>query len=152
YNFSLKPPTGGLAPTISNDPAARELHELLGNDNQINAVLHPFNSDNGDASLHIELSKGNAVEGENGEWRLQISGAKVEDRKPIHAWVEETLNRELFFLDHIDNEVTITIPGTARSVITVGAIDIAASAHMMKPYGNSSSGPCRDGREKPEVV
>ena len=48
--------------------------------------------------------------------------------------------------------MTITIPGTAKDVITVGAIDIGASSRMMKPYGYSSSGPCQNGQEKPEVV
>jgi subtilisin family serine protease len=152
YRFRVKPPTGGYAPAIFQDRTAKELHELLENSNQIDAVLRMFNPENGDGSLHLELSRGNAAEVEGGEWLLEISGVNVQERQPIHGWVEETLNRDLFFLDHVDDEVTITIPGTAKDVMTVGAIDIAASSQMMKPYGNSSSGPSRKGQEKPEVV
>ena len=150
YRFRVRPPAGDFSPAIFQDATAKELHERLENGNQIHAVLRVFNPENGDGSLHIEISKGDAAEVQGGEWMLEISGVEVRDRQPIHAWVEETLNRDLFFLDHLDDEVTITIPGTARDVITVGAIDI--SAPMMKPYGNSSSGPSRKGQEKPEVV
>ena len=150
YRFRVRPPTGDFSPAIFQDATAKELHERLDNGNQIQAVLRVFNPENGDGSLHIEISKGDAAEVQGGEWMLEISGVEIRDRQPIHAWVEETLNRDLFFLDHLDDEVTITIPGTARDVITVGAIDI--SAPMMKPYGNSSSGPSRKGQEKPEVV
>ncbi len=152
YQFRVKPPGGDYSPPIFQDPTARQLNELLENGNQIHAILSMFNRENGDGSLHIEISKGNLTEVESGEWRLEISGIEIWDRQPIHAWVEEIPNREIFFLDHINDEVTITIPGTAKDVITVGAIKISASSTMMKPYINSSLGPSRKGQEKPEVV
>jgi subtilisin family serine protease len=66
--------------------------------------------------------------------------------------LEETLNRELYFLDNMNDEVTITIPGTATHVITVGAIEVSAASPLMKAYSHSSQGPDRKGQEKPEIV
>src|SRR6185503_7082866 len=97
-----------------------------------------------DRSLHIEILKGTHGQVQDGEWYLEITALQIGDRQPIHAWLEELPNRELFFLDYIDDEYTITIPGTAENVITVGAVEIGGVPTMMKPYKNSSWGPSRN--------
>jgi len=63
---------------------------------RVNALLRMFNPENGDGSLHLELSRSNASGVESGEWLLENSGVSVRDRRPIHAWIEETPNRDMF--------------------------------------------------------
>ena len=69
-------------------------------------------------------------------------------RGDIHAWIERGSGPPTEFVTHDDEEMTISVPGTARSVITVGAVDAGgrcASATF------SSFGPTRDGTERPDV-
>lgn len=153
YRFRVRPP--GPASRWSGEiegPLRAGLDESLQNGNRLQATLNMINPENGDGSLRVTISRGDAGRVEDGRWLLEIGGVDVKDKKPIHAWVEETLNREVSFVDHLDDEVTITIPGTAKHVITVGAIQGSPGSTLMKPYDHSSSGPARDGQEKPEVV
>ena len=147
YRFRVKSPGGVASPFIDGTHA--ELNEYLNNDNQIYAFLTPYHGDNGDASLYLAISPGKAAEVEEGEWVLEIAGLEVPKNEPVHAWVEWMPNRDVFFQDYINDEVTVTIPGTAKHVISVGAIEVS---DFMKSFERSSWGPSRKGLEKPEIV
>jgi endonuclease G len=147
YRFELQPPGGSLSPPI--DSEHKELKEYLSNDNQVSAVLAPYRAENGAGFLNIEISKGRRDEVEKGEWRLKITGIQVAEDKPLHAWVELMPDRQLFFLDDAEDKYTITIPGTSDHVISVGAIEVS---DYISPYENSSWGPTRNGREKPDLM
>jgi endonuclease G len=83
-----------------------------------------------------------------GEWLLEIRSAAVPDDGAIHCWIERTQGIPSSFLSHADEEMTLSIPGTASSVITVGAVD----ARKPIQVGDFSSyGPTRDGQKKPVV-
>ena len=99
--------------------------------------------DNGDDHLLITLGGGDAVIA-SGTWVLEMRSLGVPDPGKIHAWIE----RGSSFLDHIDPEMTLSIPGTAPSAITVGAVNPKSPTEI---GSFSSFGPTRDGRRKPEV-
>lgn len=103
--------------------------------------------DNGDSLLAIDLgsaSKPAAI----GEWQLEIECLKAPESGVVHAWLERTQGVPSSFTGFDDPEVTLSIPGTAASVIAVGAVD----ARMPLRLGEFSSfGPTRDGQKKPLV-
>jgi subtilisin family serine protease len=66
----------------------------------------------------------------------------------LHAWIERTQGVPSSFLNHGSEEMTLSIPGTASSVIAVGAVD-ASRPIQVGPF--SSYGPTRDGQKKPLV-
>jgi endonuclease G len=103
--------------------------------------------DNGDDLLLIELgnAKGAAA---FGEWLLEIHAVAAPDSGEIHAWIERSQGVPTSFLNHLSEEMTLSIPGTASSVIAVGAVD-ASQPIQVSPF--SSYGPTRDGQKKPIV-
>jgi endonuclease G len=103
--------------------------------------------DNGDSLLLIELGDATAPAGP-GEWLLEIRSASVPEGGEIHAWIERTQGAPSEFLRHGSEEVTLSIPATASSVIAVGAVDASKPIQL----GDFSSyGPTRDGQKKPLV-
>jgi endonuclease G len=83
-----------------------------------------------------------------GKWQLEIKSAAVPEGGDIHAWIERTPGVPSAFLDHMSEEMTLSIPGTAASVIAVGAVE-AAEPIAVGTF--SSYGPTRDGQRKPLV-
>jgi subtilisin family serine protease len=69
----------------------------------------------------------------------------------MHGWMELNPHRIAAFTTFANDEVTLTVPGTAPDVITVGATKID---DLMIPFENSSLGPTRGrlGCEKPVIM
>lgn len=85
-----------------------------------------------------------------GKWRLDIEAHQVASSAVIHAWIEKVgRGPSLQFSKHQQEEMTLSIPGTAHSVITVGAVH---STVPLRTTDSSSYGPTRDERAKPDVV
>jgi len=103
--------------------------------------------DNGDSLLLIKLGNETA-EAAEGDWLLEIHGVKIREGGEVHGWIERTQGEPSSFLNHRDEEMTLSIPGTAQSVIAVGAVD-ACSPIRVGAF--SSYGPTRDGQKKPLV-
>jgi endonuclease G len=108
---------------------------------------HP---DNGDSRLVVELGTGPGLNLlAQGEWILEIEAVKVRTAAEVHAWLERGGSRPSEFIEHTNEDMTLSVPGTAFNVIAVGAVDTG------KPYrvGKFSSyGPTRDRRNKPDIV
>jgi endonuclease G len=105
--------------------------------------------DDGDSRLLITLTPPpGAPQLLSGEWRLQIDCKTIRSNREMHAWIERTKERNLRFTNHISEEITLSIPGTAQTVISVGSIN-ATSAFSVSHF--SAYGPTRDGRYKPEI-
>jgi subtilisin family serine protease/CheY-like chemotaxis protein len=83
-----------------------------------------------------------------GEWQLEIEAADVRDGA-VHVWLERYAERATEFLNHVSEEMTLSIPATAHYVVSVGAV---GSSVPLKLADYSSYGPTRDGRKKPELV
>jgi endonuclease G len=104
--------------------------------------------DNGDSQLAIEIGD-NVSKAPPGIWQLEIVGEQVPEGGEIHAWIERGLGAPSSFTKHMNEEMTLSIPGTAKTVITVGAVDAAVP---IETGSFSSYGPTRDGRNKPDVA
>lgn len=66
----------------------------------------------------------------------------------IHGWIERSQGAATSFIDHANEDMTLSIPATASSVIAVGAVD-ASNPIRVGPF--SSYGPTRDKQNKPLV-
>jgi endonuclease G len=110
-----------------------------------------FHADNGDSRLIVTVTPGSAVFGSiaRGEWALEIESNDVRSDGRIDAWVERIDSRPIAFTSHQDEEMTLTIPATARTVIAVSAVQKASRFNLNR---QSSYGPTRDERAKPDLA
>jgi subtilisin family serine protease len=142
YRFQLKSPSGELSEWVGRANPAPNGALLK---SQMNFVeRHP---DNGDSLLKIVVD--NDFSPTENEWKLTIEAVEVAAQGDIHAWVERGGYPPTEFINHDSEEMTLSIPGTSRSVITVAAID--AATPIVVGYF-SSYGPTRDNREKPDIA
>jgi endonuclease G len=145
YKFQLKSPSGDLSEWIEQkNPDVDGYFKTRGPFEMKLVTLHP---DNGDNLLKLEVDNGVSPITAS-DWTLLVQAVNVPAKGEIHAWIERGAQAATQFLNHDDEEMTLTIPGTSRSVITVGAID-ADTPIVVGDF--SSFGPTRDGREKPDV-
>jgi subtilisin family serine protease len=142
YKFQLRSPSGDLSDWVDRaNPATKGAATKF----QMNFVeRHP---DNGDSLLKIVVD--NAYSATESEWKLTIAAVQVPAQGDIHAWVERGGYAPTEFTNHDSEEMTLSIPGTSHSVITVAAID-ANDPIMVGDF--SSYGPTRDNREKPDIA
>jgi endonuclease G len=83
-----------------------------------------------------------------GRWELEVRARRIGQGNPLHIWVERMDSRAVRF-EPEDPDMTLSIPGTARAVITVGACDTGATPRLLPA---SSWGLTRDGRNAPDIV
>jgi endonuclease G len=83
-----------------------------------------------------------------GRWELEVRARRIGQGKPLHIWVERMDSRAVRFQPE-DPEMTLSIPGTAHAVITVGACDTGETPRLLPA---SSWGLTRDGRSAPDIV
>jgi len=113
---------------------------------EVHIIMHPNHHDNGDSRLAIRVwYQNNAIEMKT--WRIIVGNRGGRVGGLIHAWIENREEREATFTSDLAESCTVTIPGTARTVITVGA---SAQGENGAAWF-SSFGPTRDGRKKPEI-
>lgn len=106
--------------------------------------------DNSDNLLVITIEPdGSSIQG--GLWTLRLLGKTIlsPGAGVVHAWVERHRSRALVFDSGDNDEMTLSIPGTANHVITVGA---CGSAMPLQLTTSSSWGLTRDRRPKPDLV
>lgn len=143
--FALLDPQGNRSPTVS--VAAPVANAALGGNVCMLALRFPH-PDNGHHLLQITIiPDSTAIQA--GKWTLEIVGTSVAGARPmIHAWVERDQSRSVRFLTGDCNAMTISVPGTAEHVITVGA---CGSSLPIRVPAFSSQGLTRDGRPKPDL-
>lgn len=116
-----------------------------------NLVLIDYDLSNslaGDSLVRVRVRRGAAPSIQTGEWSLEITAGRVVSEGTINAWFERLNDRPTEFLNHQSNEITLSVPGTAESVITVAAVN---SALPLVVHPRSSYGLTRDHRKKPEL-
>ena len=110
-------------------------------------ALSEGHSDNGHNRLAISVER-RTNDIIDGPWRLQLLGNHLVSRDGIvHVWAERVRFRSIKFLNP-DRKMTLSVPGTAQSIVTVGA---CGSTMPMRLLNMSSLGLTRDGRPKPEL-
>lgn len=105
--------------------------------------------DNGHGRLRIEIGKGSASAIRDGKWQLEIVNAAQTQPQELHAWVERTDWQPIAFTNFPSVETTLTIPGTAKSVITVAAVDAGPAVRVARFSGY---GRTRTNDEKPDIA
>lgn len=145
FEFVLVDPAGNhshhctrATPKISGAFSAGETYSLL------YTAFHP---DNGDSRLAILVTAAPSGLIRPGVWKLKVRGTRVQSAGRIDAWIERLDRRPTRFTNHQEEEITLSIPGTAPSVITVGAVDLNGANTNASSFGLT-----RDGRRKPDVV
>lgn len=108
--------------------------------------------DNGDNRLSITIEQGagqTSVPLDNDVWTLELEGRRIESRdEKFHIWAERNGVRATKFLVP-DESTTLSIPGTARTVICVGASNSETPTRMNR---SSSQGLTRTGEFKPDLA
>ncbi len=144
--FRLGSPAGAWSDWVSD--ATPDVSGTLKPGGVFSLQLTKRHIDNGDSQLRIEL--GDASGGVMpGTWTLEIVAEDVKTSGIVHAWIGRGGGTPSAFEDFISQDVTLTIPATSQSVITVGAVEASTEAFL---GAFSSRGPTRDGRDKPDVV
>jgi endonuclease G len=143
--FRLGHPDGSWTEWVTEQ--APNLAGSLGAGGEFHLQLTRLHVDNGDNQLRVEI--GGATGGVcSGTWTVHIKAVAVSSGQPIHAWIERGGPAASGFTDWARPEMTLTVPGTSDTVITVGAV--ASNGSRLGQF--SSFGPTRDDRKKPDLV
>jgi subtilisin family serine protease len=114
----------------------------------------------GDTRVTLILSRGTAPFLQPGVWKVHLRSGTVADGR-YDAWIERTSRspageQARFTAASTDESRTISIPGTAKRIITVGSYVTRPSAGEEASRGQvsrfSSRGPTRYGGLKPELA
>jgi subtilisin family serine protease/pimeloyl-ACP methyl ester carboxylesterase len=144
--FVLKAPDGSSSAVVS-DRSTKVLSNLGGN--RCSFELTPNHPLNGDSLLAIRI-RPDETDIQVGEWKLDVTGVSVFSGGRVDAWVErDDKARAVKFTSGDNDEMTLSIPGTADTVITVAA---CLSSLPTRLTTNSSFGPTRKGNTKPELA
>jgi len=122
--------------------------------NEVNIVSTDDASNIGDVRTAIFISKGDADRIQPGKWRLHLRGDTIHGDGAFHAWIErsgEPRADEQAKFTEPSNDATISIPGTARRIITAGSFITRGDGSVGQISIFSSRGPTRYGLMKPEL-
>ncbi|OEJ23461.1 hypothetical protein AS594_02120 [Streptomyces agglomeratus] len=147
-SLRITPPTGTASAEIAPGTTITDLDLPGGNKAFVDSVVH--HSQNGDNRIYVQLSPGSQTAIRSGTWSLTLIGQTVADSGRWHAWMERGRTVPQFIGSHRNDEITISVPGTSRKVVT-------AASYITKGAGQgnlstfSSRGPTRDGRKAPTL-
>jgi endonuclease G len=142
--FTLIDPAGNRSGTVSA-AIPKDSASLGGNHCQLSLTC--LHRDNGDNLLLVNILPGAQLI-QPGQWRLEMLGLSIPGGGEVHAWVERDSSRAVNFATGDNDEMTLSIPGTARTVITVAACE---SVIPLRLIDSSSWGLTRDRRPKPDL-
>jgi subtilisin family serine protease len=147
YEFRLQDPDLQFSsPLVANASTS----EKLSTRNNLDAVYEQYATTNQRRSrLFVVISRGEKEDVQPGEWLLSIRATDFRAPDRFNAWLEDKQDRAVSFKADAKDECTITVPGTGREVITVGAITPDNDGRI---YQFGSHGPNADGVMKPDLV
>lgn len=123
--------------------------------NVVKARVEVDSEQTGDTATTIIISRGSARSIQRGTWTLVLRAGAVKVGR-FDAWIERTVRpggeQMRFAEDSYDPTRTISIPGTARNVITVGAYIAGGGDAAVEVALFSGRGPTRYGQCKPELL
>jgi subtilisin family serine protease/pimeloyl-ACP methyl ester carboxylesterase len=143
--FELVDPAGNRSEIVSKNAPAFD--DYLGI-NRCIVTLTDLHPDNGDSCLKITILSDPTGEIQSGTWMLQVEGISIASPEGlIDVWLERDDTRPTHFLNE-EEKYTLSIPGTARYVITVSACEAVTPMRLVT---SSSMGRTRDNRPKPDL-
>ncbi len=143
----LLDPTG--APTGAVSPASPTASGKLPSGDGFILTYTRFHHDNGDSRFLATVYAADFAGVAAGEWTIEVTGRSVRSDGEMNFWLERDGRRLVRFKTDASAEMTLSIPGTARTVIAVASID-ANDPFTIASY--SSVGPTRDRRRKPDLA
>ena len=152
YRFQLRAPSGDLSQWV--DEKNPDVDGYFKKRGQYELKLVKRHPSNADSLLKIKASNGVSPIAAS-DWTLNVQAVRIVKKGDIHAWLERNNQTKVEFVNHDNEEMTLSVPGTSDSVITVSAInpDATINGEFVVEVGDFSSyGPTRDGREKPDVA
>jgi subtilisin family serine protease len=146
YRFQLRSPLGETSAWV--DRSNQDVEAYFRRHGGYRIQLAQTNPGNTCAKLQIELACGSSKR-DIAQWTLMIEAIFVRREGDLQAWIERNGTEPLTeFANHDTEEMTISVPGTAEEVITVGAVEAVTPVRI----GTFSSfGPTKDGRKKPDI-
>jgi len=142
--FVLIDPAGNRSPRVT--ASNNSVTVVLGG-NKCVLKLTSYHPDNGDNQLSI-LIYDQVNEIQRDYWKLEVHGIQINSaNETIDIWVERNNARAVEF-SFSEHHRTLSIPGTAKHVICVGA---TTKANPPGLYRRSSYGPTRTAAKKPEI-
>lgn len=116
--------------------------------NLVRMRVRPKHPDNGDNALYITIEP-DSQPIRPGPWKLEVRGLHVSAQTTgLHIWVERSGERAVRFINSSERH-TLSVPGTAEEIITVGATDLRSPFPGV--IDASSYGPTRRNAAKPEL-
>jgi endonuclease G len=147
YEFVLQTPNGGRYPI----PVDKDVREVLDTRNSLQARYSQYAGETARLSkLVLEISPGNKIAVQSGDWILNMRPLKYQAADQVHAWLELSDTRDIKFKYRGESMWTITVPGTSDDVITVAAMAAAGSGAEI--YQEGSMGPALSGVIKPDII
>jgi len=157
---SVQPPSGNATAWTSLNEMPKNAVLAGGNRIRIDAEYDPEGT--GDNLINVFFAAGGSAIGIlPGTWRVLLRARTIGADGRVHAWLERTARRPAaeqlrFSASSYDPSCTISIPGTARRVITVGSYVTTPNPPGSALVGALSSfsgrGPTRFDVQKPDLV
>jgi len=157
--IAIKPP-GASKPTAFVGREGKEVFDTAAG-NSISIDVDVDAERTGDTAATIILSRGTAPFIQPGTWQLLLKSVRIQVGR-YDAWIERALvgdrkvEQTRFTESANDPASTVTIPGTARNVITVGSYVTRVADPPGAALGAlsdfSGRGPTRYGRIEPDLV
>lgn len=144
--FQLVDPNGETSPWVEADESR---DGLFASGNSYSISYDKFHWDNGDSRVLVTTTRGQLSAIGTGDWKLMIQARTVQSDGTVHAWLERDNSRPIAFVNHLREDCTLSIPGTARTVIAVASVGATVPLTIA---GYSSYGPTRDQRDKPDLA
>lgn len=142
--FTLSDPAGKATGAVTS---ASPTNISILNGNTCELRLSRNHPDNGQSRLTITVNQG-AAPIQTGTWILKVRGVAVQSGDgTVDIWAERDDTRPVRFVVQ-EPKGTLSIPGTALTVITVSA---SQSQLPLQLTSSSSHGRTRDGRPKPDL-
>jgi subtilisin family serine protease len=115
-------------------------------DNTVIYLSHRFSDpNNGDNMIGVFMES--RLPG--GVWTIRLHGVEV-NKGNFHAWIEREDGSQTSFVPPHDNTHTVNSIGCGHNSIMVGSYDPTKPNQPISYF--SSSGPTRDGRQKPDFI
>lgn len=155
---ALRPPGGTATPFV---PRGTDGAFTTAAGNSVSIAVDADAEQTGDTVATLILARGTASMIQPGQWTLLLRAGNLSVGR-FDAWIERTHRsfgggEQSRFAETASEPIsTISVPGTARNIITVGAYVTRLSNPPAAPLGAvslfSSNGPTRYGQLKPELV
>lgn len=155
FNLTVTAPGGNTSAVVRPGDPPTTLNFPNGNQVAIASVIN--SPKNGDNQIYIQQMPGTSATVAKGTWSFTLTGTTVVNGR-FDAWIERGLpsNTPEFLAPHRDDNLTLSIPGTAKEIIAVASYltkDNSGNVTSNRTIAPSSSrGPTRDGRQKPEIA